>query len=317
MGQREASGWGNGIWDYRGGILEVSLEGGSGLRLSAGGSSGPGGHGRFIMHNPSTPGYVRAFHVNVAANAGTVTLLPDGINTGVGIVEFHFENGGTRPIQVDQDLIINNGSTETGAVRSARLELKLDAAPMVDGSGVPQNLGLFDVDFDNNGVGSSTTGAGDLGDFFSSADGSTLYDEGAMVSAAFGGKQYNWNITYQGNITWADPAAGTLASVDGTGGADVVLIGLSSVSAGLQGDYNNNGTIDAADYVVWRNGGPLENEGASTGVVDSADYEFWRTQFGKSSAGSAASVNAAAVPEPGACLLTLIAILSFLPLRKK
>jgi hypothetical protein len=317
MGQREASGWGNGIWDYRGGILEVSLEGGNGLRLSAGGSSGPGGHGRFIMHNPSTPGYVRAFHVNVAANAGTGTLLPDGINTGVGIVEFHFENGGTRPIQVDQNLIINNGSTETGAVRSARLELKLDAAPMVDGSGVPQNLGLFDVDFDNNGVGSSTTGAGDLGDFFSSADGSTLYDEGAMVSASFGGKQYNWNITYQGNITWADPAAGTLASVDGTGGADVVLVGLSSVSAGLQGDYNNNGTVDAADYVVWRNGGPLENEGASTGVVDPADYEFWRTQFGKSSAGSAASLSATAVPEPSACLLTLIAILSFLPLRKK
>src|SRR4051794_3444149 len=30
--------------------------------------------------------------------------------------------------------------------------------------------------------------------------------------------------------------------------------------AGVQGDFNNNGTVDAADYVLWRNGGPLANE---------------------------------------------------------
>src|SRR4029078_8934229 len=69
MGNSEASGWGHGTWDYRGGILEVSQSGGNGLRLSSGSSSGPGGVGRFIMHNPATAGYVRAFDFNVAANA--------------------------------------------------------------------------------------------------------------------------------------------------------------------------------------------------------------------------------------------------------
>jgi hypothetical protein len=317
LGQSEASGWGNGTWDYRGGVLEVSTQGGSGLRLSAGGSSGPGGHGRFIMHNPSTPGYVRAFDLNVAANAGSGALLPDGVNTGVGIVEFHFENGGTRPIQVARNLIINNGTTETGAIRSARLDLVLDAAPMVNATGVPQNLGLFDVDFDNDALGSSTTGAGNLGDFFSSADGSNLLDQGATVSANFGGKQFNWTISYEGNITWTNAETGAVGSVDGTGGLDVVLVGLSSVSAGLSGDYNNNGTVDAADYVVWRNNpASLTNEGVSPGTVDQADYTFWRSQFGKS-AGSASALAAAAVPEPGTCFLAMMAIFSLLPRRKK
>ncbi len=65
---------------------------------------------------------------------------------------------------------------------------------------------------------------------------------------------------------------------------------------GLLGDYNNNGTVDAADYVIWRNGGPLQNEGASLGTIDDADYSFWRSRFGMG-AGLGAG-GAAAVPEP-------------------
>ena len=45
------------------------------------------------------------------------------------------------------------------------------------------------------------------------------------------------------------------------------------------GDYNNNGAVDAADYVVWRDGGPLQNETASIGTVDQADYDEWRRRL--------------------------------------
>jgi hypothetical protein len=78
---------------------------------------------------------------------------------------------------------------------------------------------------------------------------------------------------------------------------------------GLLGDYNSNGTVDAADYVIWRNGGPLQNEGASPGTIDQEDYGFWRSRFGMG-AGLAAG-GAAAVPEPNTvavlslCLVTL------------
>jgi hypothetical protein len=75
---------------------------------------------------------------------------------------------------------------------------------------------------------------------------------------------------------------------------------------GLLGDYNNNGTVDAADYVLWRDGGPLQNEGASAGVVDQADYEFWRAQFGN---GAAVGVGAA-VPEPSTFVTALLASLA-------
>ena len=27
----------------------------------------------------------------------------------------------------------------------------------------------------------------------------------------------------------------------------------------LSSDFNNNGTVDAADYVLWRNGGTVDN----------------------------------------------------------
>jgi hypothetical protein len=237
LGQREASGWGNGTYDYRGGALEVSLEAGPGLRLSAGSSGGAGGQGRFIMHNPASGGYVRAFDVNVAAHPGfpgAPSLLPDGVTTGVGVVEFHYANGGVRPIQVVRNLLINNGVDPNSlGVRSARLELQLDAPVPVDANGVPQDLGLFDVDFsipDDFFVG-GVHGAGSLGGRFSSGDGATLYDEGAVVSAAFGNVLYNWTISYTGAIAWSDPQNSVVASISGPlTGTDVVLMGLSSVA---------------------------------------------------------------------------------------
>src|SRR6185312_17357290 len=45
------------------------------------------------------------------------------------------------------------------------------------------------------------------------------------------------------------------------------------------GDYNGNGVVDAADYVVWRNGG-------SPNPNSPGDYSTWRANFGAT--GSAA-----------------------------
>jgi len=79
----------------------------------------------------------------------------------------------------------------------------------------------------------------------------------------------------------------------------------SNAIGGVQGDYNNNGVVDMADYVLWRNGGPLQNEGASTGTVDDADYAFWRSHFGNTS-GSGSSLSSGSVPEPGSVAMLLI-----------
>jgi hypothetical protein len=59
------------------------------------------------------------------------------------------------------------------------------------------------------------------------------------------------------------------------------------VDVGLTGDYNLNGAVDAADYVVWRNTqgttGPLYfgADSSGNGIIDQADYLIWRANFGK------------------------------------
>jgi PEP-CTERM motif len=72
------------------------------------------------------------------------------------------------------------------------------------------------------------------------------------------------------------------------------------------GDYNGNGVVDAADYVLWRNGGPLQNEVDNPGTVDAQDYTEWRARFGNTS-GSGSGLGAGAVPEPTTVFLALLA----------
>ena len=74
---------------------------------------------------------------------------------------------------------------------------------------------------------------------------------------------------------------------------------------GTPGDYNNNGVVDGADYVVWRKGGTLANEVDNPGTVNAADYTEWRARFGNTS-GSGSSLAAGAVPEPGSTVLVLL-----------
>lgn len=79
----------------------------------------------------------------------------------------------------------------------------------------------------------------------------------------------------------------------------------------LIGDFNNNGIVDAADFVVWRNASPfatLPNDD-TPGVVDASDYADWRANFGKSSAATSAALSTNLVPEPASILLLFTAIL--------
>jgi hypothetical protein len=71
------------------------------------------------------------------------------------------------------------------------------------------------------------------------------------------------------------------------------------VVVGLSGDYNHDGKVDAADYVLWRND-PAGNGGNPAG------YNTWRANFG-ASLGSGLG-DSAAVPEPAAWCLLAVAI---------
>jgi hypothetical protein len=95
------------------------------------------------------------------------------------------------------------------------------------------------------------------------------------------------------------------------------------VMPGNQPDFNGNGTVDAADYVLWRNNQGLmggatfaQGDANSDGNVDSADYGLWRAGFGMSAPGGA-GLGAAAVPEPGSLVLLSIGVASLLNLNRR
>ena len=86
----------------------------------------------------------------------------------------------------------------------------------------------------------------------------------------------------------------------------------------LDGDYNGNGIVDAADYTVWRNrlgqSFTLANENpaaATPGLVDVEDYAFWKSRFGEVLRLGVGSVGASpansAVPEPANLILLTLA----------
>lgn len=72
------------------------------------------------------------------------------------------------------------------------------------------------------------------------------------------------------------------------------------------GDHNNDGVVDAADYVVWR----------ANNLNGQQGYDDWRTNFG--SPGPGLGSGAAAVPEPASIVLILLsACMSGVSLRRR
>ena len=95
-----------------------------------------------------------------------------------------------------------------------------------------------------------------------------------------------------------------LAWAGGTGLYDNFYI--SAADQPLYGDYNNNGFVDSADYVLWRKGAPLQNEFETLGTDTPEDYTYWRAHFGAPASGSG-SLSSSGVPEPSSLCISLIA----------
>lgn len=100
--------------------------------------------------------------------------------------------------------------------------------------------------------------------------------------------------------------------VFGTPGSSVAALDAAAVPwvemrvdtlIGLPGDYNRDGTVNAADYVMWRNTmgstTELSADGNYNGAIDADDYSVWRQNFGtvSTASGSASAVDPVAVPE--------------------
>jgi hypothetical protein len=79
---------------------------------------------------------------------------------------------------------------------------------------------------------------------------------------------------------------------------------------GVAGDYNDDGVVNAADYVFWKNRDGTDAELANRnpalmGDVGQADYEYWVANYGNGLSGS--GNGSTAVPEPVSALLGILA----------
>jgi hypothetical protein len=87
------------------------------------------------------------------------------------------------------------------------------------------------------------------------------------------------------------------------------------------GDYNDDGTVNAADYTIWRNtlgqmvaaGTGADGTGPSgvpDGSIDRLDYNFWKAHYGLMPGGGAAANLPA--PEPATFMLSIAALIGSL-----
>ena len=84
--------------------------------------------------------------------------------------------------------------------------------------------------------------------------------------------------------------------------------GQSTYSLAIKpGDYNADGLVDAADYVVWRRAldstTDLRADGNGDRVIDTGDFDVWRANFGATYANGFGADTA--IPEPASAALAL------------
>jgi hypothetical protein len=85
----------------------------------------------------------------------------------------------------------------------------------------------------------------------------------------------------------------------------------------LVGDYNNSGTVDAADYTLYRDNLGLDSSALQNndiaGTIDIDHYAQWSENFGN----TAGAGSSATVPEPCSCALVTLGLLAWLARRPR
>lgn len=125
--------------------------------------------------------------------------------------------------------------------------------------------GTLDISLVNLGSGTFVPNVGNSFTIITATDG-----VGGAFTSVLGPDGYNWRVNYNTNNV--------------------------QLSVGNPGDFNFDGTVDARDYVVWRNNalGPL-------------NFAAWRSHFGTTYA-SGAGIEGIGVPEPASVLLLMTSV---------
>jgi len=91
------------------------------------------------------------------------------------------------------------------------------------------------------------------------------------------------------------------------GNGSHIYLGLATTPSSAFGDFDENGTTDAADYTLWRDTlgstDDLRADGDLSGVVDAGDFQLWQANFGALPLLGSSAESKSVVPEPAGWLL--------------
>lgn len=239
---------------------------------------------------------------------GAVVVFPNGILKGRGTIKgdlyaldpksFPNVTGARKPLVA---LGTSPGilTVEGNVVLEEDTVLEMEIGGSTPGAQYDQLLatgsitvsGVLDLAIVNAGSGFQLPSVGNQFTLLSATGGvAGAFENAASLRSIAGGSRVDWSI----NST-----------------ATSAMLQAVAITPLTDGDYNGDGAVDAADYVVWRHtagGINLAADGNRDGVVNNLDYNLWRAHFGGAMGSGAMDPDFSSVPEPATALLCVVGL---------
>jgi hypothetical protein len=252
--------------------------------------------------NPTSIEFVSANLI--AANGGNWLPEVGGGNVGNPDLDGDADPGTAAPANYGFILDLGALGVAYGAIRDSVFSLTAAARPVTSGQfdplgiAVPVTQGVFDANVSSAALGDDA-GTDEITDEIGAnctdeaSGGTTNRCGNLMGSYAVAGSSITLTLPLDFIIGEGDDVQATFSGTF-----------TATASLGLPGDYNEDGTVNAADYAVWRDGGSPDDS--------QAGYDLWRANFGNSGSGA----GSAAVPEPACMALGIIGLLGLVFARR-
>ncbi|MEX2309339.1 MAG: hypothetical protein WD738_17190, partial [Pirellulales bacterium] len=253
-------------------------------------------------------GYTQTAGTTRLSGGGTISAFANPALNTISVVGGRLEGSGTIMANVANSATIAPGLSAGQLAITGDLTLASTSTLQIEIGGANQG---GDFDFLSEAGTQALNLAGAL---------SVTLVNGFMPAAADSLIIVNSNQPITG--MFSNVVAGHVLTSDGLTSLRLSVIGNHVVISGLSGDYNHNGIVDAADYVVWRHtlgqsGTSLVADGNHNNQVDAGDYNVWRANFGEVAGRGSGAVANASVPEPATTVLFIVGMPALLPQARR
>jgi hypothetical protein len=238
-----------------------------------------GGAARLRAVESVTVGPQGSLRLDIGAELAAASVINDGLIAGVGVITATVNNrqGTIAPgnvvgtLQIDGDFAQSPGGTLAVQLGDTSDELQVGGDALIGG-------GALAVSF----LEGFAPQLGESFDFLTATG--TITGQFDTMTLPHLDNNWSWHLVQQA----------TKLSL--------------TIGFGIAGDFNADGRVDVADYVVWRN--------RLGSVYTQADYDVWRSHFGQTQGGGAGFGSMGVVPEPGIAGLLVFGVVACRDFRR-